>query len=294
MEIIATAGLDGAIIVWDISSGDIIETLKGSRSTRVCFSPCGTLLVAGSEDGSIILWDCQTWTRLQTFNGCVKFIKSVSFNRTSDRIVSTSFDCTARVWSVATGMEELNIQTGTSAAYSASFNDSGDTIAVTCDKVVNLYDAHTGELKQSLAGHASTVYSIRFSHDGRMLASGSNDYKVVLWDVASGSILRELRGHTGTVTQLCFNADASRIVSSSCDSTARIWDVSTGVCLFTLCGHQNMVNSCCFSEDGSKVITGSNDGTVGVWDSDTGEQLRTHTDYVRSVSYRPSAAGSYI
>ena len=161
MEIIATA--DGnQIIVWDICSGDIVERLAEHTSSinRVCFSPSGILFVSGSEDGSIILWDCQTWTKLQTFNGHKEEITSVSFNRTSDRIVSTSYDGTARVWSVATGMEELNIHTGASAAYSASFNDSGDTIAVACDSLVNLYDAHTGELKQSLAGHESTVSTV--------------------------------------------------------------------------------------------------------------------------------------
>ena len=74
--------------------------------------------------------------------------------------MSTSDDGTARVWSVATGMEELNIHIGASKAYSASFNDSGDVIAMTCVSLVNLYDAHTGELKQSLAGHNNTVYSV--------------------------------------------------------------------------------------------------------------------------------------
>ena len=60
---------------------------------------------------------------------------------------------------------------------------------------------------------------------------------------------------------------------------------------------QDITVSCCFSEDGSKVITASYDGTVKVWDSYTGEELRTlrgHKGGVRSVSYRPSAAGSYI
>ena len=59
MEIIATAGDDGVIIVWDIISGDIIETLRDHTSgiSCMCFSPCGTLLVSGSEDGFFFFFE---------------------------------------------------------------------------------------------------------------------------------------------------------------------------------------------------------------------------------------------
>ena len=99
------------------------------------------------------------------------------FNRTSDSIVSTSDDGTVRVWSVATGIEELNIDVSLSTTTSACFNDIGDTIAVAHGSLVNLFDALTGELKQSLAGHEDLVSSVQFSQDGRMLVSGSDDKK---------------------------------------------------------------------------------------------------------------------
>ena len=40
---------------------------------------------------------------------------------------------------------------------------------------IDLWDATIGELKKTLTGHDSTVNSISFSPDGRMLASGSQD-----------------------------------------------------------------------------------------------------------------------
>ena len=171
---------------------------------------------------------------------------------------------------------------------------NADTIVVTCDRMIKIYDAHTGELKRSY--HTSHLCCIECSQDGSMLASGSSDCKVVLWDMASGSVLRELLGHIRTLSVVCFNANASRIVSCSDDNTARIWDVSTGECQFTL-RHLSSVLSCCFSEDGSKVITGCACSAIKVWDSYTGEELRTivgHIGFVRSIAYRPTTSGSYI
>src|SRR5688572_27491023 len=45
-------------------------------------------------------------------------------------------------------------------------------------------------------GHSGWVYSVAFSPDGKLLASGSSDQTIKLWDVATGTELRSLRGHT--------------------------------------------------------------------------------------------------
>ena len=49
-----------------------------------------------------------------------------------------------------------------------------------------------------------TVSALSFSIDGRFLASGGADKRVLVWDLAHGHLLAELTGHTMTVCCLAF------------------------------------------------------------------------------------------
>jgi len=50
--------------------------------------------------------------------------------------------------------------------------------------VVDIWDARTGELLETLQGHGNRVQSVAFTPDGRGLVSGSWDKKLKYWDVS--------------------------------------------------------------------------------------------------------------
>ncbi|MCP4382429.1 MAG: hypothetical protein GY798_13610, partial [Hyphomicrobiales bacterium] len=71
-----------------------------------------------------------------------------------------------------------------------------------------------------------SVLSVAFSHDGKFLASGSDDKTVRLWEVSTGEQLRELTGHSDYVLSVAFSHDGKFLASGSYDNTVRLWDVS--------------------------------------------------------------------
>jgi WD40 repeat protein len=81
---------------------------------------------------------------------------------------------------------------------------------------------------QTLEGHTDSVYSVTFSHDGRRLASSSNDKTMRIWDTETGAMQQTLKGHMRSVYSVTFSYDGRRLASSSNDTTVRIWDAETG------------------------------------------------------------------
>ncbi|WP_405495683.1 WD40 repeat domain-containing protein [Streptomyces sp. NBC_00096] len=58
--LLAAAGDDGALRLWDAASGRLLAGLldggAGGGATSAAFSPDGSLLAAACEDGSLRLW----------------------------------------------------------------------------------------------------------------------------------------------------------------------------------------------------------------------------------------------
>src|SRR5262245_10201635 len=87
------------------------------------------------------------------------------------------------------------------------------------------------------AGHQSSIETVAFSPDGKLIASGSIDRTIKLWDVATGRELRTLSGHSDHVNSVAFSPDGKSVASGSWDRTIKLWDVATGRQLRTLSGH---------------------------------------------------------
>lgn len=137
-------------------------------------------------------------------------------------------------------------------------------------------------------GHTGSVVSVVFSHDSKLVASGSWDCTVRLWDAATGKCRRTLEGHNRRVYAVTFSHDSMLIASGALDDTVKLWDTATGKCQRTFKGHSRTVCSVAFAHDSKLVASGSWDWTVKLWDAATGNCWRTlkgHSNWVCSVAF---------
>jgi len=221
--------------------------------------------------------------------GHTGWVVAASFSNDGRRVVTASYDNTARIWDTESGklIAELKGHTGWVVAASFS-NDGRHVVTGSRDHTARVWDADSGKLTAELEGHTDSVVAASFSNDGRRVATASDDSTSRVWDSESGKLTAELKGHGGLVVAASFRNDGRHVVTASCDNTARIWDSLSGKLVAELEGHTGSVVGASFSNDGRHVITASRDNTARIWDTDAGTltaELEGHTDSVVAASF---------
>lgn len=140
--------------------------------------------------------------------------------------------------------------------------------------------------------HAGEVNTVKFSPDGRTLASAGDDRVILLTDVRSGTRER-LEGHADGIWALAFHPDGTLLASASEDDTVRLWNLTSGESR-ELRRFADDVFAVSFHPQGTMLAVGGADSLVTLWDPLTGEAigqpLTGHQNWVRALAFNPSGA----
>ncbi len=109
------------------------------------------------------------------------------------------------------------------------------------------------------------------SPDGRMLAAGMYDGRILLIDVAHWHV-RELDHQQRNIIRVHFSRDGRYLLAGINADYGEVLDLKTGKTL-RLMNHEEAVCDVDLSPNGRRLVTASADGTVRLWDAATGAEL---------------------
>ena len=185
----------GLTFVWRAPSGELLAALEGHEApvTALAWCPDGsTLLATASEDATARLWLLD--------------------------VESGGGECVAVLAGHCAPLRSIAFD-----AYGAALATAGD------DRVIRLWDAHTGLLRLATASlHKKTINRVVFSPSGRQLASASDDEDVRVWDLVGdvegpGECLHTMRWTAGPVNELMYTPCGRMVVfATHCAIAGRV------------------------------------------------------------------------
>ncbi|XP_075366872.1 WD repeat-containing protein 88 [Mycteria americana] len=201
-------------------------------------------------------------------------VSSCHFCFEDTKILSCSYDRTAKLWDVEKGFPIQVFEEHTAPISECNLTpDDRRLVTSSYDNTVKAWDMETGKMLWT-AEHEGIVTSCNISCDGRYVVSGSDkENTIYVFDAVSATVVAHIQGHhKSTITRCCFDPDNRRVTSVSYDKTIKLWDMITRSTSITINeGHSNAISDCCFTSDGRYLCTASWDKSLKIWDIKTGE-----------------------
>ncbi len=267
----------GAILLWDLRSGNLLQELPGSEVARyaLAFSPDGSLLAYDGAGSSVVLWDVVASRTAGTLEGKGDKVLGIDFVADADLLVTGTGDGLTCLWRYRERALEQCVRAH--PAYTkVAIGRSGRLLATSssADDTVRLWRREPAANPRVVLPTRRDVLHVAFSPDGGTLAVTEQNNTVSVWQPAESQ--NEPRailpaGATGLSSD-SFSPDG-RHLAAAWDQTACLWDlVKPGE---PRCWpHDSRVRGVGFSPTGRLIATTARDGILRLWEVNSLELVR--------------------
>ncbi|MDB9375600.1 WD40 repeat domain-containing protein [Nodularia sphaerocarpa] len=280
---ILASGSRGETKLWDLSKGELIETLseypwivsgRVDEVNSLAFSLDGQTLVTGGADSTIKLWHLGALDLIDILHKHNGMVRCVALTPDGLMLATAGDDRKVLFWDLMQRQVAIALSLDDTAAHSLVISPDGQTLATGSYRKIKVWQISQltkGKIIQdsqplyTLTGHSHIVSSLAMSADGKLLVSGSWDQTIKIWHLETGKLVRTLTGHRDKVYAIALSPDKQIIASGSADQTIKLWHLETGELLATFTGHSHTVTALAFTDSGEMLVSGSLDQTIKIW-----------------------------
>ncbi|MGH7494694.1 MAG: hypothetical protein ACREOO_20170 [bacterium] len=261
------------------------------RVSAMAFSPDESILASGGADHTVRLWNLSSNQLLLTLKEHEDTIVDLVFSHDSQILASVDKRGGVKLWDVKHGRCYVTVMEPGNPIQCLCFSPDDTILAIGgYNRQATLWDTHDGSLIQTFAAHKSSVDTVVFSHDGRLLATGSPDNSAILWDLTRGAILQTFFGCSGLANCVAFSADDRLLITGANDGSVRFYETQTGRLAHTLPERSGSVSWLTLSPDQRVLATINHGIAVQLWDIVHGKQLfelKPFSSGVTSLHFSP-------
>jgi WD40 repeat protein len=252
-----TGQYSGALCVWDLSQGRIVETLTREHSggiSGIVVSKNGKTFVTASADHSLIIWDSFDIRPLTRLRGHLDQVGSLALSPDGLLLASSAADGTVNLWDTSRRVEERYLR---NSKYIVGVSSDSKALLAVPDERIGLVEPER-----------SSILRWELSRDNAVKRIDSTAKRKT--HVAD---LPEMKWKSWLSKPFAFHPDGTHFAIARSDGRIEVWNALDGLRVDEWTSPGQALSAATFSPDGKSLATGTIDGAVIVWEMDSHREI---------------------